>query len=244
VPPSLPQPLEPPLPPVRWGMGDAAVGYLVANVFSLIAAVAVLSATGYLEDDGSSSDDIPLTLTALLQVPLWLGYFGAPWYAAKYKGNGLVRDFGLRMRWVDVPVGLGIGLATQVGLAIVYAPIARALGIEDVGAAAQELTDKAKDPLGIVLLFLIVAIGAPIIEEIFFRGLVMRSIENRFGTVAAVIGSGIFFGIIHFQPADAPPLIVVGIVLAVLTVRTGRLGPAIWAHVFFNATAATLLVFA
>jgi membrane protease YdiL (CAAX protease family) len=42
---------------------------------------------------------------------------------------------------------------------------------------------------------------------------------------------------VHFEPYDLPALIGFGAIAAVLTVRTGRLGPAIWAHVAFNITA-------
>jgi membrane protease YdiL (CAAX protease family) len=242
-PESLPQPSPPP-PPVRWGMGDAAVGWLIGFFFSQVASVVILLSLGYLGDDGTTVDDVPLTVLALLQIPLWAGYLGVPWYASATKGNGMVRDFGLRMKAIDVPLGLGVGIATQVGIALIYAPIADALGIEDVGEAAQELSDKATDPVGVVLFLLIVVVGAPIIEEIFFRGLVLRSIEHRFGSLAAVLISGSIFGLIHFQWADALPLIAVGIVLGALTVKTGRLGPAIWAHAFFNGTSALVLLLA
>jgi membrane protease YdiL (CAAX protease family) len=40
----------------------------------------------------------------------------------------------------------------------------------------------------------------------------------------------------HLQPLQFPALLVFGVILGVLTVRYGRLGPALWAHVGFNAT--------
>ena len=46
----------------------------------------------------------PLWLTALMQIPLWLGLGAAPiWFAIK-KGKGVVADLGLRMKPIDVPV--------------------------------------------------------------------------------------------------------------------------------------------
>jgi membrane protease YdiL (CAAX protease family) len=223
-------------------MGDAAVGWILGFLFSQVASLIILASLGYLDDGGSTLDDIPLTVLALLQIPLWAGYLGVPIWAAETKGNGVVRDFGFRMRWFDLPLGLGVGVVTQFVVGGIWKPIADALGIEGVGDAAQDLSDKATDPVGVVLFLLIVVVGAPIIEELFFRGLVLRSIENRWGSVAAVLLSGAFFGLIHFQLADTPPLMAVGIVLGVLTVKTGRLGPAIWAHVFFNGTAALVLL--
>ena len=71
----------------------------------------------------------------------------------------------------------------------------------------------------------------------FYRGFWLRAVERRAGQVAAVIGSSLLFGAIHFQLYDLPALAGFGAILALLTVRTGRLGPAIWAHVAFNITA-------
>ena len=50
---------------------------------------------------------------------------------------------------------------------------------KDLEGPARELTDRADDPLGVVLLILIVGVGAPIIEEIFYRGLLQRSLLKR-----------------------------------------------------------------
>ena len=96
---------------------------------------------------------------------------------------------------------------------------------------------RASDVIGVIMLILVVVIAAPVFEELFYRGLWLRAIERRAGTVPAVIGSSVLFGVVHFEPYDLPALIGFGVIAAVLTVRTGRLGPAIWAHVAFNLTA-------
>jgi membrane protease YdiL (CAAX protease family) len=89
--------------------------------------------------------------------------------------------------------------------------------------------------LPVTILFLFLAIGAPIVEELFFRGLLMRAIDHRYGAVAAVAGSSVVFGLAHFEPLQLPALILFGIVLAILAQRSGRLGPGIIAHATFNA---------
>jgi hypothetical protein len=240
---SLPQPTEPATgPPVRWGMGDAALGLLLANLFALVGGGIILAATGNLSTDGEELD-LSLALTAVLQIPLWVGYLGVPIYAAKVKGNGVVADFGFRMRWYDVFTGIGAGLGTQIILIpLLYWPISYFIDIDDLSEPARELTDKADDPVGVVLLIAIVAIGAPIIEELFFRGLLLRSVQRRFGAAIAVAASSLIFGAIHFQLKQLPALALFGLVAALLTVKTDRLGPAIWAHVTFNATATALLL--
>ena len=49
--------------------------------------------------------------------------------------------------------------------------------------------------------------------------------------------SSVIFGAVHLQPLQFPALVAVGVVFALLTLRSGRLGPAIFAHVAFNAVA-------
>lgn len=230
---------EPAVPPddasVRWGMGDAALGQLLALVVPTVVVVAVLAVTGR-ED----LEDIPLWGTALLQVPLWAGLLGAPLWATYLKGRrSPAADFGLRTTPMDVPVGVLVGFVGQVVLLLLLSLVYRLLGIDldKVGETAEELTEGATNAVGVVLLVLIVGLAAPVFEELFYRGLWLRSIERRAGTGAAVIGSSVLFGVVHFEPYDLPALIGFGLIAAVLTVRTGRLGPAIWAHVAFNLTA-------
>lgn len=231
-----------PTPPRHWGLGDAALGLVIGNVATAIAVVALV-ATGAIAS--SSTTDLSIAWVALLQVPLWVGLLGVPLWASKTKGRGVVEDFGLRFAWADVPVGIAVGVITQlVVIPVLYIPLLRLFNIDEnkVSEVARDLTDKAHGAGGVLLLTLVVVVGAPIIEELFFRGLVLRSIENRFGTTWAVIGSGVAFGLVHFEAIQLPALVLFGIVLGYLAVRTGRLGPAIVAHMAFNAvTVITLL---
>ena len=140
---------------------------------------------------------------------------------------------------MDVPLGLAFGLVGQVVLLLLLSLVYHLLGIDldKVGETAEELTEGATDAVGVVLLILIVGVAAPVFEELFYRGLWLRSIERRAGPVVAVVASSVLFGLVHFEPYDLPALIGFGAICAVLTVRSGRLGPAIWAHLAFNITA-------
>jgi membrane protease YdiL (CAAX protease family) len=166
--------------------------------------------------------------------------------AVRRKGAGVVRDLRLRMRWLDIPVGLAIGLVAQVLGNLLYLPIYWLTNVtsEDVSEPAKTLTDKASgNPGGAVLLVLVTVVMAPVVEGLFFRGLVLGSAERRWGTGWAIAFSSLLFGLTHFEVLQLPPLVLFGAIAAHLTVRTGRLGPAIWAHVGFNALAVTTLLF-
>lgn len=250
-----------------WGLGDVLVWFLVAQVATVIVYTLVLAAGGYAlayptgpgavvgEYTGQvavgltpeitrTAADLPLAVTALLQVPLWLGLLGGPLYAARRKGTSLKVDFGFEARWRDVPTGLAIGVGAQLLLLpALYWLLFRLLGEEyDVSARARELTDQATGPGGVVLLILIVGVGAPVFEELFFRGLTQRALANRLGPVAAVALSSVFFASAHVELIEFLGLLAFGVILGVLAQRTGRLGPSIFAHMGFNLTAAVTLL--
>jgi membrane protease YdiL (CAAX protease family) len=100
-----------------------------------------------------------------------------------------------------------------------------------------------------VLLVVFVAVGAPVVEELFFRGLLLRALQRRVPDGAAVAVSAVLFGVAHVQDLAPGALLVVivslvalGAVLATLAVRTGRLGPGMWTHAAFNASTLVALL--
>lgn len=226
-----------PVRPPRWGLGDAAGGMLVGIVLSSLVAGVWLDATG--------QKALSLSGHAVAQLGLWVGLAGAVVIASRLKGSGsLSVDFGFSLRSSDLLPGVVTGILCQVALvpfiAILLSPL---LGRPDVSGPTQKLVEQADGGglVGLAAFVLFVVVGAPVVEELFFRGLVMRSIGRRLGPVWAIALSGILFGLAHLQdlPADALALAMislaaVGAVFAVLATRTGRLGPAMVAHFTFN----------
>jgi membrane protease YdiL (CAAX protease family) len=177
---------------------------------------------------------------------LWFGLFGVPYLLTRLRGNGMRRDLGLEVRWwPDLPLGGFWGFVGQFGiLAIVYLPMQWFTDVtqEELSEPARDMADKATGALGVVLLVLIVGVGAPIVEEIFYRGLVQGSLVRRLGPVWGIGIASAIFGLVHFQLLQLPALALAGVLFGVLAYRSGRLGPAIVAHVVFNMTAVVVLL--
>ena len=215
---------------------------VVGLVLSSAAASAWLGSTG----------DAELTLggQAISQLGLWTGLVGAAVWASRRKGSGrLGADFGLRMRGIDTAIGLVVGVACQLGLvnliAFLLSPL---IGDPDVSGPVTDLVRETRG-LKVIGVILFVVVGAPVVEELFFRGLVLRSLQRRLPDYAAIPISALLFGVSHPQPLSAEGLVLVitslvafGVVLAVLAVRTGRLGPSIWTHAAFNAFTVVVLL--
>ena len=60
--------------------------------------------------------------------------------------------------------------------------------------------------------------------------------------IAAVVVDGLLFGLVHGELAQLAGLTLFGMLLALLVVRTGRLGMSIIAHASFNAVAIVSLI--
>ena len=228
----------------RWGLGDAAVGWALAYVVASVAFVLIAGGLGYTNAQ-INADALPLWVIALSYPPLWLGFVGVPLWAARAKGSGIVADFRARFEWVDIPIGLVAGAVAQYVLVpLVSLPVLLLTGKTraDLGKPAHDLAAKAHGGWGIALFVVIVVIGAPLAEELFFRGLVLRAIEKRFTIGWAVAGSAVIFGATHFEALQFVALAAAGLVFAALVVRTDRLGPAIVAHMTFNGIAVAGLV--
>lgn len=219
---------------------------MIATLGSLVVA-AILAA-----DDDVSIDSIeigPYSTAVFVALNAFV-FAGVPWLASRRKGlASLVADFGLRGRWVDLPVGLGLGIAALIGAAIVSSAVDRILD------PAEDTTnvpiDSLDSPGAFVVFLLAVGVLTPVIEEIFFRGLVYRSFLKRGDPplVAATWTTAIF---------TAPHLLAVstwenavtlaatiGVIGAVLNlachVSGNRLAAPIVAHMVVNVTATIAL---
>lgn len=217
--------------------------------FSVGLAGAQLVTTAVLLGSGRTleeADDLPLSLLFIAQTGLWIGLLGVPLLVTRLKGRGIVADLGLRMRVHDLWRGGGIGALVQlIAVPLLYWPILELLdkSASDLEGPARELTDRAEGAVGVVLLILIVGIGAPIVEEVFYRGLFLRALLKRGLPVwAAIAISSTVFGISHLQLLQLPALVLFGIAAGVLAVRSGRLGPPIAAHLAFNMVTVVALL--
>ncbi|MGD0082261.1 MAG: CPBP family intramembrane glutamic endopeptidase [Acidimicrobiales bacterium] len=251
-----------------FGVWEAAFGLVVGFLLSIVAVSAYSTANG--GHPGTIGTDI------VEFVFLWTGFVGAAVVASRKRGmsprtdllagdGGPVRvegevspsfaqDYGFRLRpWPDLPLGIAVGLAAQYGLIplaeLPLQPFVHNLNSK-LGHPARQLFSPHLNGLSLWVLMLLVCIGSPVVEELFFRGLLLRGLlgklaplGERRGPAAAIVITGIVFGLVHFEDLQFLGLASFGMVLAYLAYRTGRLGPSIIAHVAFNsATVVAILL--
>lgn len=87
-----------------------------------------------------------------------------------------------------------------------------------------------------------IAIGAPLVEELLFRGAVMNHLHKAGYTPRfMIVVSALLFGLVHINPAQIPFAFALGLLLAWLYYRTGSLVPGILCHFINNGLGAITL---
>lgn len=84
------------------------------------------------------------------------------------------------------------------------------------------------------LFMLLPIIYAPILEEIIFRKILFGNLLRKWGVAIAYVGSALVFGLIHFDFPHILTYFGIGIVLAFLYHRTGRIIVPMIAHAGMN----------
>ncbi len=84
------------------------------------------------------------------------------------------------------------------------------------------------------IVLLVACVGAPIAEEIFFRGFLFRVVQQAATPVVAVIVTSVLFGAVH-EASVAIPVGVLGLCFGYIRMKTGGIGSSILIHVVHNS---------
>lgn len=178
----------------------------------------------------------------------FVGTLGVLWLVARSRDLGF-DSLGLDIRPVDV-LYLGLGVALQIAVAILFIPLQEVLVPQD--EPAQELTEmfaRLDTATARVAMVAIATFLAPLSEELMFRGVLLRALSHR-SRLAVLAGTSFVFALFHLAGTSSVgagvlvflQIFLVGLVLAHLTLRHDRLGPAIFVHSGFNLLASLILL--
>lgn len=195
---------------------------------------------------GVEGDDYTIAELGIATLAGWLAFVAAvAWASIRFGSGDLVRDYAIRFAPADL-IGVVVGVAGQLLLVpALYLPLRElwpsTFSKANLDDRAQDLADKAGG-FDTVLLALIVVVGAPLVEEVVYRGLLQRSVVPALGRGVGVVIVAAVFSLIHLTPVEYPGLFLAGLLFGACFAVTGRLGTAIVAHAAFNATALVLVL--
>lgn len=161
-------------------------------------------------------------------------------FASRRWGTGRPSaDLGLRFRWSDAGWGPVIWLAALMGQVVMVLVVE--LANIPLTSNTEGIQDLDLDRTYVVSLLITAVVAAPIVEEMVFRGLVMRGLRSRVGAVATVAVQGVLFGAAHVDPVRGSGNVGLVLILSAVGVAFGgaayllrRIGPVIIAHAVFN----------
>jgi membrane protease YdiL (CAAX protease family) len=211
----------------NWGPGAAVLGVILA-----LGAGVVMSVPGVLLGH-KPNGDLTTFGNVFVQLATALGFLGVPMALAAWRGAGSLREalerLGVRrfdrsaLKWMGATVGLYLLFSALYSVLIVE--------------PKQE--DIAQSFGSIPVQILLIAVAAPISEEVCFRGYLFGGLREKLPRLGAALVSGLIFGALHAVTgvSAVPPLIVFGILLALLYEKTGSIVPGILLHMLNNCVA-------
>jgi membrane protease YdiL (CAAX protease family) len=168
-----------------------------------------------------------------------------------------VSDSALVARYRSVPVtkvAIGVLAGIALGLAV---PLLSAYLVSrhliDIQMTEGEKVLMPATPGQLPFVLITVSLIAPFTEELFFRGIVLSWLKRKMPMVLAIFASAAIFALVHFDFVShagvggwyiTAVIAVIGLVNAVLAVRTGSLWVPFGLHAAYNATLISLPILA
>lgn len=223
------------LPQITWNLKDTIWGLVGGIVLALISPIIVVPFDPDLESDGALLVAQAIFAVCIFVVPVGIA---AAWSRSRlseaWSRLGFRRFAATAIGWTLLAMFLYYlfaGLFSELILQPEQDDIAGDLGVGDESLIVA------------ISAVLLIAVVAPISEEIFFRGFFYSGLRSRMTIIPAAIISGIVFGLPHAPTGltAVVPLAVLGGALCWLYEKTGSLWPPIAAHMLNNGLALLIL---
>lgn len=204
---------------VPWKPIDNWIGVILLAIIDLgLLTVSLMGKKGQL---AQSWVLVIVQLVYLLPVVIVFAYRRVPW---KSLGFG-------RFNWGTLALGCGLLIASYM-IIVVHNLILTGLGVQTQGDQISKLFELLHTP---VWFFIVGALLAPLVEEIFFRGFLFQGLRARYGWVSGLLISSAIFATAHLDPAALIPTFILGSLLAYLYHRSNSIWPGVILHMLVNA---------
>jgi len=232
-------------PPGRipWTALDIAaiIGLVIlALIFAIVLIDAVLLAFAPKEADAPSLTDSGFAVTLIMLIQ-WVITLAVPLTYFMIRGYHLTPAIlGFRRTRLWRATGwLFVVLAATSFLQIVYGWLIQTLGGENQlpsDVPSQDVTTLyGAGAAAFILTFVAVALITPVVEELFFRGIIHRGLEQQIGFIPGGALSAFIFAMAHIDYRLFVPIFGLGFGLAFLVHKTGSIWPGIGCHFIINS---------
>ena len=220
--------------------GWCAVLQFAASTFAAV--IIVLIIRTLLEGQNPDADNVSITtymkgssiltsLNMLIYIAANVGCAMIGFKMAGVKASSLVKTR-------DYDVGKAIQYCTA-AMFIWLVSVYISLGVEDIftkygySTEVQDMDGYAVTKLGFVISIVYTCIIAPVTEEFFFRGMLLK-VFSKANQRFAVFATAVFFGLAHGNLPQFLLAFLLGLFLAHITLKHGSIIPSIVVHIFVN----------
>jgi len=229
--------MTPERPRVPWSVADvfAIVGLVVvfgAVIFTIFGAVIGLVSYTFTETEPENVfTESPLVNTIMWFVQ-WMVTLGVAFTYLKIRGYKLsLYIIGFRRTRLWTAIWLTVVVRILAG-------ICEAVYSYFVTPEQTEVTDMfGSSPVSFIITMVLVALLTPVVEELFFRGIIHQGLEQRLGFFWGAIISSSIFALAQIDPTIYIPIFILGFGFAYLMHKTKSLWPGIAGHFLVNSLA-------
>ena len=225
--------------PIRWGLPDFGWAWVAIIFGQVVVGAGVFAARGLKLNHRTDAIDIAVLTAGTAALTLVIMALISSWKGQR----SLFADFGLWIRLRDWPwlfAGVGLQLLATGAVEIINV-VGGTQPEQDVARALQHSSS-----IGRLLGAVAVVVGAPLAEELLFRGLLLRGLLRRMAAAPAALLCGALFAAAHLLDPNAAvffaPLMLVGVVASMRAIRTGELSQSLLLHAGFNLLSAIFLL--
>jgi len=163
------------------------------------------------------------------------------WILRKYHTN--LKALGLQgfSVWRFILWVLAALVFLSVSVTIIFALVSWLVPSFDANQTQDVALQYGSGGVGLWLSFTAAVIIAPIVEELYFRGLILPVLMRRFGTFFGIFITSLLFALLHFQANVVLYTFVLAILLAVVRLRLKSVIPSMLLHGLNNLIAFSII---
>ncbi len=253
IPPIAPAPPIAPIPPMvpaklprpdKWDILRFVLFFLLILVLGIVIIAALAAViwgeTGQqLRHLGMPQTPQDFWLLLAVQIVVYVSVIGGVWLAVTRRGRSPALTLAFRpVKWWIVL----LGAVATVALSFVADILLQSLAHDTQSQMTEAIQGMTMTPALAAVSVAMIAVLAPIGEEMLFRGLLFGWLRAHWPFWLTALVTSALFGLAHGNLEYAVVAGILGLLLAYLRERTGSLWASIGAHILNNAFAVLLIM--
>lgn len=244
-----------------FGLLSVAATMMFFMLFTLGVTAVYTAITGETKIENLTTQPVYIVLSMVSMHVSWM--LGA-WVSVKAPN---IKRFFKRLKFTfkryDIFIGVGYAIAFFAFSALISWLLSEVLNLDVASAENTSIFTQFNGIWLIIFAYLFVSIIGPTVEELFFRGYIMQASVNSLSRmfnprkfskliqVIALLLTSAAFGFLHLQ-TDAGDVWwvtvfvtgMLGLFMGTISIMHKRVGPAVFAHIIYNAIAITTAIIA